>query len=147
MIEHINIGLLIAMEAFKTLLFGVAGLSMIFWAAVIGLWHVDMFPRFFKEDRNKDLSPTRYSNSGGNQNSSLMDFERSGALRPTTQSSTGLFNRDKYSRRGGFVVADFSPIENGYGVNRLYTSVLLALAVISFVIITYGLHSAMSTII
>ena len=39
------------METFKTLLFGIGGLSMIFWVAVIGIWHVDMFPRFFKEDR------------------------------------------------------------------------------------------------
>ena len=135
------------MEAFKTLLFGVAGLSMIFWVAVIGLWHVDMFPRFFKEDRNRDLSADGFSNSSGTQDASLMDFERSGALRPTVQSSTVLFDRDKYSRRGGFVVADFSPLDNSYGVNRLYTSVILALGVISFVILTYGLHSAMTTVI
>tara|TARA_Y100001968_G_C19130264_1_gene606361 strand:- start:240 stop:683 length:444 start_codon:yes stop_codon:yes gene_type:complete len=142
MIETIKQSTNLAMDVFKTLLFGVAGLSVIFWTAVIGLWHVDMFPRFFKEDRSKDLSGARFSSSASNSDSSLMDFERSGALRPSMQASTGLFNRDKYSRRGGFVVADFSPLENGYGVNRLYTSILLALAVISFVILTYGLHSA-----
>ena len=135
------------MEVFKTFLFGIAGLSMIFWAAVIGIWHVDMFPRFFKEDRFRDLSGARFSNSVNNDDSSLMDFERSGALRPSMQTSTGLFNRDKYSRRAGFVVADFSPLESGYGVNRLYTSILLALAVVSFVILTYGLHSAFNNIV
>ena len=131
------------MEAFKTLLFGVAGLSMIFWAAVIGIWHVDMFPRFFKEDRSRDLSPVRFPNLSSNNSESLMN---GGELRPSMQSSTGLVNRDKYSRRS-IVVADFSPLESGYGVNRLYTSVLLALAVISFVILTYGLHSAFTNII
>ena len=131
------------MEAFKTLLFGVAGLSIIFWTAVIGIWHVDMFPRFFKEDRDRDLSPVRFSNASSNDGGSLMS---SGDLRPAMQSSTGLVNRDKYSRRS-IVVADFSPLEADYGVNRLYTSVLLALAIISFVILTYGLHSAFSSMI
>ena len=131
------------MEAFKTLLFGVAGLSVIFWAAVIGIWHVDMFPRFFKEDRDRDLSPVRFSNASSDNGGSFMS---SGDLRPAMQSSTGLVNRDKYSRRS-IVVADFSPLEADYGVNRLYTSVLLALAIISFVILTYGLHSAFSSMI
>ena len=131
------------MEAFKTLLFGVAGLSIIFWTAVIGIWHVDMFPRFFKEDRDRDLSPVRFSNASSNDGGSLMS---SGDLRPAMQSSTGLVNRDKYSRRS-IVVADFSPLEADYGVNRLYTSVLLALAIISFVILTYGLHSAFTSMI
>ena len=131
------------MEAFKTLLFGVAGLSIIFWAAVIGIWHVDMFPRFFKEDRDRDLSPVRFSNASTTDGGSLMS---SGGLRPAMQSSTGLVNRDKYSRRS-IVVADFSPLESDYGVNRLYTSILLALAIISFVILTYGLHSAFNSMI
>ena len=131
------------MEAFKTLLFGVAGLSVIFWAAVIGIWHVDMFPRFFKEDRDRDLSPVRFSNASTTDGGSLMS---SGGLRPAMQSSTGLVNRDKYSRRS-IVVADFSPLESDYGVNRLYTSILLALAIISFVILTYGLHSAFNSMI
>ena len=131
------------MEAFKTLLFAVAGLSMIFWAAVIGLWHVDMFPRFFKEDRSKDLSPARFPGSiPANDNS----FMAGGELRPAMQSSTGLISRQKYSRKS-IVVADFSPIENGYDVNRLYTSVLLALGIISFVILTYGLHSALFNVV
>ena len=133
-----------AIEAFKTLLFGVAGLSVIFWAAVIGLWHVDMFPRFFKEDRTRDMTPVRFSNSSSGGDTTLMGNK--GALRPSMQTSTGLISRDKYSRRS-IVVADFSPIESGYGVNRLYSSILLALGVITFVIITYGLHSAMFTMI
>ena len=38
---------------FKEILFGLAGVSMIAWAGVIGLWHTYMFPRFFKEDSNR----------------------------------------------------------------------------------------------
>ena len=39
------------METFRFLLFGFAGLSLIFWVAVIALWHTYMFPTFFKEDK------------------------------------------------------------------------------------------------
>ena len=131
------------MEAFKTLLFGIAGLSVIFWAAVIGIWHVDMFPRFFKEDRSRDLSPSTPPGSNSLEGNSFLG---KGELRPSMQSSTGLISRQKYSRRS-IVVADFSPLESGYGVNRLYTSILLALGIVSFVIITYGLHSAFTTVI
>ena len=38
---------------FKEILFGLAGVSMIAWAGVIGLWHTYMFPRFFKEDSSR----------------------------------------------------------------------------------------------
>ena len=38
---------------FKEILFGLAGVSMIAWAGVIGLWHTYMFPRFFKEDASR----------------------------------------------------------------------------------------------
>ena len=39
------------METFRFLLFGIAGLSLIFWVAVIALWHTYMFPTFFNEDK------------------------------------------------------------------------------------------------
>ena len=39
------------METFRFLLFGIAGLSLIFWVAVIALWHAYMFPTFFNEDK------------------------------------------------------------------------------------------------
>ena len=40
-----------------------------------------------------------------------------------------------------FYGADFNPIEAGYGVNRLYTSILIGLAISSFVMISFGLQS------
>ena len=83
------------METFKTLLFGIGGLSMIFWVAVIGIWHVDMFPRFFKEDREQKFSS---SDSGPIKNSTSLAFIDQGALRPNNE-SIGLYNRDKYSRK------------------------------------------------
>ena len=46
-------------ELAKEILFGLAGVSMIAWAGVIGLWHTYMFPRFFKEDSNRINSASR----------------------------------------------------------------------------------------
>ena len=42
------------METFRFLLFGIAGVSVIFWVSVIALWHTYMFPTFFKEDKDLD---------------------------------------------------------------------------------------------
>ena len=39
------------METFRFLLFGTAGVSVVFWVAVITLWHTYMFPKFFNEDK------------------------------------------------------------------------------------------------
>ena len=124
------------MESFKILLFGISGLSLIFWAAVIGLWHVDMFPRLFSEDsRREPYSPS-------SNNSSTAESNTNNSLMPTMENSgiIGLMNRGKYSRKS-FVIADFSPIEKGYSVNRLYTFMILSLAVMTFTILGYGLHS------
>ena len=122
------------MEFFKLVLFGISGLSLIFWAAVIGLWHVDMFPRLFSQDL-KD----------GNNNATRSTIEESSNQNPIFPglggaNILGLGNRGKYSRNS-FVVADFSPIEPGYSVNRLYTSMILSLSVMSFILLGYGLHS------
>ncbi len=114
------------MEFFKFILFGIAGLSMIFWVAVIALCHTYMFPRLFIEDQLDKID----TNIGLNNYS----YE----LNPS-----GLANRGKYSRKS-LVIADFNPVESTYGVNRLYTSMLLSLGVISFLLITYGLHSGLS---
>ena len=38
------------METFRFLLFGFAGVSVVFWVAIIAWWHASMLPRFFKED-------------------------------------------------------------------------------------------------
>ena len=129
---------------FKEVLFGVAGVSMIAWVAVIGLWHTYMFPRFFKEDTATEgnslislNSPVDISNENGSE-------VRRGEVRPLTQ-SIGLTNRNKYSRQS-IVLADFNPIESGYSVNRLYTIILLSLGITSFVLITFGLKSGFNLI-
>ena len=129
---------------FKEVLFGVAGVSMIAWIAVIGLWHTYMFPRFFREDseRNSNLS-SMVSSAISITNDDGGELEK-GAVRPLTQ-SIGLPNRNKYSRQS-IVLADFNPVETGYGVNRVYTIVLLSLGITSFVLITFGLQSGFNLI-
>ena len=135
---------------FKEILFGLAGVSMIAWAGVIGLWHTYMFPRFFKEDSSRinNYSPVTSSISeaqsapetNGPNKPWFLDDE-GGTLTPkTAMGAIGLGDRGKYSKKS-FVVADFNPIESGYGVNRLYTSVLIGLAISSFVLISFGLQS------
>ena len=135
---------------FKEILFGLAGVSMIAWAGVIGLWHTFMFPRFFKEDSSRinNYSPVTSSISeaqsapeiNGPNKPWFLDDE-GGTLTPkTAMGAIGLSDRGKYSKKS-FVVADFNPVESGYGVNRLYTSVLVGLAISSFVLISFGLQS------
>ncbi len=134
---------------FKEILFGLAGVSMIAWAGVIGLWHTYMFPRFFREDSSRiNSSPT--VNTGISEAKSAPDTspnkpwfldDEGGTLTPQTAlGAIGLSDRGKYSKKS-FVVADFNPVEAGYGVNRLYTSVLIGLAISTFVIISFGLQS------
>jgi hypothetical protein len=135
---------------FKEILFGLAGVSMIAWAGVIGLWHTYMFPRFFKEDSNRisNSSPLTTSlsevQSAAENNSPnkpwFLDDEGSSLTPQTALGAIGLSDRGKYSKKS-FVVADFNPVEAGYGVNRLYTSVLIGLAISTFVIISFGLQS------
>ena len=130
----------------KEILFGLAGVSMIAWAGVIGLWHTYMFPRFFKEDssRPKSASPVTSSQAGSGTNSSnkpwFLDDEGTSLTPQSALGAIGLSDRGKYSKKS-FVVADFNPVESNYGVNRLYTSILLGLAISTFVIICYGLQS------
>ena len=132
---------------FKEILFGLAGVSMVAWAGVIGLWHTHMFPRFFKEDSSRinssspatSVAQSAPENNGPNKPWFLDD--EGGSLTPQTAlGAIGLTDRGKYSKKS-FVVADFNPVEAGYGVNRLYTSVLIGLAISSFVIISFGLQS------
>ena len=132
---------------FKEILFGLAGVSMVAWAGVIGLWHTYMFPRFFREDSsriNSFSSATSVAQSApGNDNTNKPWFidDEGGSLTPQTAlGAIGLTDRGKYSKKS-FVVADFNPVEAGYGVNRLYTSVLIGLAISTFVIISFGLQS------
>ena len=132
---------------FKEILFGLAGVSMVAWAGVIGLWHTHMFPRFFKEDSSRinssspatSVAQSAPENNGPNKPWFLDD--EGGSLTPQTAlGAIGLSDRGKYSKKS-FVVADFNPVEAGYGVNRLYTSVLIGLAISTFVIISFGLQS------
>jgi len=109
------------MELFKYFLFGIAGFSVIFWVSVIALWHTYMFPRFFKEDSYPKI----------------VSYKNESKLK-----ASGLFDRGKYSNKS-FVIADFNPLETDYSVNRLYTSMILSLGVMSFIMVTYGLHSAL----
>ena len=132
---------------FKEILFGLAGVSMVAWAGVIGLWHTYMFPRFFREDSsriNSFSSATSVAQSApGNDSTNKPWFidDEGGSLTPQTAlGAIGLSDRGKYSKKS-FVVADFNPVEAGYGVNRLYTSVLIGLAISTFVIISFGLQS------
>ena len=131
---------------FKEILFGLAGVSMIAWAGVIGLWHTYMFPRFFKEDSSRinSSSPIGSAESGPDANSSNKPWfidDEGGTLTPNSAlGAIGLSDRGKYSKKS-FVVADFNPVEAGYGVNRLYTSILIGLAISTFVIISFGLQS------
>ena len=132
---------------FKEILFGLAGVSMIAWAGVIGLWHTYMFPRFFREDSSRinNTSPvTSEAQSAPDNNSPIKPWfldDEGGTLTPkTAMGAIGLSDRGKYSKKS-FVVADFNPVEAGYGVNRLYTSVLIGLAISTFVIISFGLQS------
>ena len=135
---------------FKEILFGLAGVSMIAWAGVIGLWHTYMFPRFFKEDSNRmndaslstsSISETQSAPKNDSPQKPWFLDDKGGTLTPQTAlGAIGLNDRGKYTKKS-FVVADFNPIESGYGVNRLYTSVLIGLAISTFVIITFGLQS------
>jgi len=131
---------------FKEILFGLAGVSMIAWAGVIGLWHTYMFPRFFKEDSNRinSASPVTSGQSASETNNSNKPWfldDEGGTLTPQSAlGAIGLSDRGKYSKKS-FVVADFNPVESGYGVNRLYSSILIGLAISTFVIISFGLQS------
>ena len=130
----------------KEILFGLAGVSMIAWAGVIGLWHTYMFPRFFKEDSSRVNSS--YTVTAGKSSSEatssnkpwFLDDEGATLTPQSALGAIGLSDRGKYSKKS-FVVADFNPVESGYGVNRLYTSILIGMAISTFVIICFGLQS------
>ena len=111
------------MELFKFLLFGITGASIIFWISIIAIWHADILPTLFKED---------YLSTSGYDIFRKFSFSR--------VSKSGTMDRNKYSLKS-FVIADFNPISEDYGVNRLYLFNLLSLGTMSFLIIIYGLQS------
>jgi len=121
------------METFRFLLFGFAGVSVVFWVAIIALWHVYMFPRFFNEDKGL--------NSVINQEIKVSTDPILGSL----VNSNNFRNRDKYSMKS-FVIADFSSPSNNFKLNKLYTTVMIGVTFASFIFLTYGLSSSITTV-
>ena len=121
------------METFRFLLFGFAGISVVFWVAIIALWHTYMFPRFFNEDKGL--------NSVINQEIKVATDPILGNL----VKSNNFKNRDKYSMKS-FVVADFSSASNNFKLNKLYTTVMIGVTFASFIFLTYGLSSSITTV-
>jgi len=120
------------MDTFKFLLFGIAGVSLVFWVAVIALWHTYMFPKFFNEDKGL--------NSVVNQDLNITTEPILGNL----VNSDNFISRDKYSMKN-LVVADFST-SNNFTLNKLYTTVMIGVTFASFIFITYGLSSSITTL-
>ena len=121
------------METFRFLLFGFAGVSVVFWVAIIALWHTYMFPRFFNEDKGL--------NSVINQEIKVSTDPILGGL----VNSNNFRNRDKYSMKS-FVIADFSSSSNNFKLNKLYTTVMIGVTFASFIFLTYGLSSSITTV-
>ncbi len=120
------------MDTFRFLLFGLAGVSVVFWVAVIALWHTYMFPKFFNEDKGL--------NSVINQEINVSTNPILGSL----VNSDNFKSRDKYSMKN-LVVADFSS-SNNFTLNKLYTTVMIGVTFASFIYLTYGLSSSITTI-
>ena len=121
------------METFRFLLFGFAGVSVVFWVAIIALWHTYMFPRFFNEDKGL--------NSVINQEINVSKDPIFGNL----VKSNNFRNRDKYSMKS-LVIADFSSASNNFKLNKLYTTVMIGVTFASFIFLTYGLSSSITTV-
>ena len=120
------------MDTFRFLLFGIAGLSLIFWVAVIALWHTYMFPNFFNED--KAFNSVIYQENSLNSEPILGNLVNSNTF----------ISRQKYSMKN-FVIADFSSIQNNFKLNKLYTTVMIGVSFATFIFLTYGLSSSITT--
>jgi len=120
------------MENFRFLLFGIAGVSENIRVEVIALWHTYMFPKFFNEDKGL--------NSVINQEINVSTEPILGSL----VNSKNFKSRDKYSMKN-LVVADFSS-SNNFTLNKLYTTVMIGVTFASFIFLTYGLSSTITTI-
>ena len=121
------------MDNFRFLLFGIAGVSVVFWVAVIALWHTYMFPTFFKEDKGLN---------------SIINEETNGSTEPILGglvNNSNFKSRDKYSMKN-LVVADFSSTNNNFKLNKLYTTVMIGVTFASFIYLTYGLSSSFTTV-
>ena len=121
------------MDTFRFLLFGIAGVSVIFWVSVIALWHTYMFPTFFKED--KDLDSFIVDEKPNTLEPILGDLVKINTLK----------SREKYSMKN-FVIADFSSFKKDFKLNKLYTTVMIGVSFATFMFITYGLSSSITTV-
>ena len=121
------------MDTFRFLLFGIAGVSLIFWVSVIALWHTYMFPTFFKED--KDLDSFIVDDKPNTLEPILGDLVKINTLK----------SREKYSMKN-FVIADFSSFKKDFKLNKLYTTVMIGVSFATFMFITYGLSSSITTV-
>ena len=121
------------METFRFLLFGIAGVSVIFWVAIITLWHAYMFPTFFNEDK------------GLNQALTLNNETSSKPILGNLVNSDNFKSRKKYSMKN-LVIADFSSISNDFKLNKLYTTVMIGVSFATFILLTYGLSSSITTV-
>ena len=120
------------MDTFKFLLFGIAGVSVVFWVAIIALWHTYMFPTFFNEDKGL--------NSVINEEINISAEPILGSL----VNSNNFKSREKYSMKN-LVVADFSNTSVNFKLNKLYTTVMIGVSFASFIFLTYGLSSSITT--
>ena len=120
------------MENFRFLLFGIAGVSVVFWVAVITLWHTYMFPKFFNEDKGL--------NSVINQEVNISTEPILGSL----VNSENFKSRDKYSLLTKLPKMGSS--SNNFTLNKLYTTVMIGVTFASFIFLTYGLSSSITSI-
>ena len=90
-----------------------------------------MFPKFFNEDKGL--------NSVVNQDLNVSTEPILGSL----VNSENFKNRNKYSMKN-LVVADFSS-SNNFTLNKLYTTVMIGVTFASFIYLTYGLSSSITT--
>ena len=121
------------METFRFLLFGLAGLSLIFWVAIIALWHSYMFPTFFNEDK-------AFKSANTKKNSIISE-----PILGNLVNSENFISRQKYSMKN-LVIADFSSIQNNFKLNKLYTTVMIGVSLTTFIFLTYGLSSSFTTV-
>ena len=119
------------MDFLKFFIFGIAGVSLIIWVALIAMWHVYMFPRFFKYDN--------IASTSSNINTDQLETQPILGSLLNSDNLPEIPDRKKYSMKS-LVVADFGRLNN-LKLDPLYTSVSLGVVFATFTIITYGLHS------
>ena len=117
------------MEFFKFFIFGISGVSLIIWIAVLVLWHTYTLPKIFVEkDSNQEVN-----------NNSLEIESFTKPILGSLITNQSLQNRNRYSMRS-LVIADFSNLSK-FKLNKLYTLASVSIVFATFTLITYGLHS------